>query len=129
MAATKSNGRILQNMLRAYDFYAANPMATARDLADELGIPTTTARSRTRSLQDRGAVIRHVGIAISHQHPDQFMVVEGKRPLELTPRLKQSSVDDMPVARDCNRIITKAKQLGIPRDPMIAALFGPAVAA
>lgn len=102
----------LKNMQRAYDFYAKNPGASYRDMAAAMDIPISTAKSHTTSALSRGCIYRTSDKSKSHQHPDEFYIVDGMRPKKFMPRIstqeKRSGVEGF------SRRVVRAVQCGMP---------------
>lgn len=123
----------LERMLAVYDFVAANPGCSVKQLCEVIQIQSSTMRENLQKLKDSGHVECRPGVrSRSGQLPSAWTITDKARPDAPPPSKKRGKKTKLPQiiqpakVEDAKRIITRARQIGVMRDPMIEALFGPA---
>lgn len=109
-----------------YDCIEAHPGFNSVQISEVLGISRAAARMWLRMLVDCAYVNRLVGQrGFQGCDPDSFTITEKGRPAVAPPRKTTVKVE---VETSIKRKFCKAVQIGVARDAMIAAFFGPVVA-
>jgi len=108
-----------------YDFIAANPGCTLVQIAEHFGTPTSTTRTILYQLRDA----EHTMSVEGARHPQRGQVatkyfVSGKGRPEVPPPTRRAAENDDKIDLPCRRPRIVATQIGMQRDPLVAALFG-----
>ena len=120
--------RLLRDMQRTYDYFAANPGATVQQFTATLHtVKEGTVFTWCKNAVRRGEMTRIQGQrgVYGGNVGDTYFIVPDKRPMALPPTLPRKPYK-FRVDKDVRRMEGKAKQIGIQRDPLVAALFGAA---
>ena len=123
----------LQRILGIYDFVAANPGCSVMQLCVRFELRSSAIRDNLHKLRESGHVICVPGkYSREGQTPGEWTITDKVRPDAPPPSKKRGKKAKLPQiiqpkkVEDAKRVITRARQIGIMRDPMIEALFGPA---
>lgn len=124
-APRKPNNATLANIQRMYDHIALNPGASMVDLCMHFGAAASTLRHSIALLRDSGHIVKHDGARrFQGQAPASYFVTSLPRPTTVAPSLPRSRLPMRVVDAMVKRKFVAAKQIGIARDPLVAALFG-----
>lgn len=108
--------KILAALCAAYDFFAANPGATIRDMSAALGIKVSTARGQAMRLIRWGNLrMEFGGHTVKGQELALFFAVPNKRPNTRQPRAEYITKNGGAVFEH-KRVIKPAKQVGMAPD-------------
>jgi len=119
----------LERFQAVYDHVEANPGVSSAAICLHIGVNRQTARNWFRDLCNNGHLVATRGERSNKGGtPDTFVIGQAGRPVALKPRKKHSKRFDSAEDYEApvRRRIIKAVQIGMWRDSLVEALFGPA---
>lgn len=117
---------LLARIQRLHAYIVVNPGCTQQQMCKHFGLGEHSVRKYLGILRDSKHVIKKDGARIQGgSEPSTYHATPKAAPQSvLPPRLRSTTVKiDVPVAQHTVR----ARQVGMFRDPLVEALFGPAV--
>lgn len=123
-ASKKPNLATLKAMQRNYDYIAAHPGCTTNEMVAEFKVTVSTLRNSLLLLRDGGYITKENGPRrLQGQTPSSYRVTKKERPTVVPPHSKKLR----PTDAECSvkRKFGPAQQIGMVRDALVAALFGP----
>lgn len=116
----------LKKMQQVYDCVKSNPTFSIAKISESIHISRTSVSVFLRMLIEHGHVTRHIGRrGVGGCKPDTFSITNKGRPTVVS---KHKQTVMMASDNLVKRKFCKAVQIGVARDAMIAAFFGPVVA-
>lgn len=111
----------LERILGIYDFVAANPGCSVMQCCAHFKLRSSAIRDNLRKLRESGHVICKPGAYSQNgQEPGEWRITYKDRPADSPPtkkrgkRSKSAPIVQPAAIEDAKRIITRAKQIGMP---------------
>lgn len=125
------NSKTAHNMLcamqRIHKFIAANPRCGMRQLCDHFEFKESSMRKYVGLLRDSGHVIKENGESKNGQAPGLYSVSRQAAPGAVPSVKNRRKLRDVETRLEIERRMVPAMQMGMRRDPLVEAMFGPAV--
>lgn len=124
--ATIMSQKRAERVAAVMEFIRFNTLPNAREIAEHMGCTLSMARDATTILlaADKIRRITHKKRTFHGISPDTFAIGHDATPFDTTRNVPGQI--DRREQSDCRHVTVKAVQLGLKRDELIAAFYGPA---
>ncbi len=128
--STEMKKSALLKVRRVHEYLTTHDRSTQPQISAALGVSVRMVQKYIWVLRDGGYVVMHPGPSIPHGKTPALYSVTGKpMPATLPPQSHRTEKPRLVVDPVVKRRFVPAQQIGIHRDPLVAALFGKAVQA